>query len=67
MFERAACLFKENSYFLTTSSSFSSVLLPLPHKYHLLAPLFKQLTKKADFDLNKELSQFRLSPTEKEI
>lgn len=67
LIERLACLFKDTSYFLSTSSPFSSVLLPLPHKLHLLQPFLKQLSKKADFDLNKELSQFRLAPTEKEV
>jgi hypothetical protein len=67
IFERAACIFKDNAYFITTNAPFSSVFIPLPHKLHLIKPLLKQLSRKYDFTLSQELTKFRVNLTEKEV
>lgn len=67
VFERINCGMKKHCYFLHTKAPFSSVLLALPHKAHLLNPLLARLKKKADFNLSHELQQYKLIQPKKEI
>jgi len=43
------------------------VLAVLPHKAKLILPLMRQLTRKADFDLEAELKKYRVEQKDREI